>query len=184
MLGESGFERRAHDGYWTEEWVTLALTSRVHMPRNIWEPAAGRGDMANVLRQRGAKVFSSDLVDHGGRDIQIGFDFFGAHEMGDAGAIVTNPPYDCAEAFVRHAIALSSQTGGMVCMLLRNEFDCASGRVDLFDNPPFSRKIVLTKRPRWDWWETDKPKSSPRHNFAWFIWDWRHRGPATIEYGQ
>jgi hypothetical protein len=34
-------------------------------------------------------------------------------------------------------------------MLGRHEYDCAAGRKDLFAGPPFARKIVLTKRPRW-----------------------------------
>jgi hypothetical protein len=38
-------------------------------------------------------------------------------------------------------------------------------------------KVVLTKRPRWS---TDD-KASPRHNFAWFVWDWSNpNGPEAI----
>jgi hypothetical protein len=39
-------------------------------------------------------------------------------------------------------------------------------------------KVVLTKRPNWS--EIDI--TSPRHNFAWYIWNWQHTGAATLRY--
>jgi hypothetical protein len=52
-------------------------------------------------------------------------------------------------------------------MLLRHEYDCAKERVDLFNQPPFARQIVLTSRPRW----IEGTSGAPRHNFSWFIFD-------------
>lgn len=111
-------------------------------------------------------------------------DFLSVSEVDPSiGAIITNPPYDLthitgdprstAEGFLRHALALMKPGRGQVFMILRNEFDCAKGRRDLFDDYPFAGKYILTKRPEW----TDesmpvKEKASPRHNFAWFHWDW------------
>ena len=112
----------------------------------------------------------------------------------DIRSIVTNPPYktvdtndeewayikdlagkycmggkvSLAELFCRHAIELMRPVGGQVAMFMRNEFDCGRGRMGLFQYPPFHRKIVVTKRPRWIAGST----GSPRHNYAWFVWDW------------
>jgi hypothetical protein len=45
--------------------------------------------------------------------------------------------------------------------------------------PPFHKKVVVTKRPRW----IADSTGSPRHNYSWFIWDWRHvKGAASIVY--
>jgi hypothetical protein len=61
----------------------------------------------------------------------------------------------------------------MVAILARHEFDCAARRRPLFEDARFRMKLVLTKRPRW----VDGPqRASPRHNFAWFLWDHQHRG--------
>ena len=95
-------------------------------------------------------------------------------------SIVTNPPYDQAEVFIRRALELTKPARGMIAMLLRNEYDCAMSRVDLFRKAPFALKLVLTKRPRW--FKNDI--ASPRHNFAWFVWDWRQVGLPVIRYGQ
>jgi hypothetical protein len=88
--------------------------------------------------------------------------------------IITNPPYDdkangaTAETSVRHALRLMEAEKGMVIMLLRNEWDAASKRRDLFEHPAFMAKITLRFRPRW----IEDSTGSPRHTYAWFIWDW------------
>ena len=69
----------------------------------------------------------------------------------------------------------------MVAMLLRNEFDSAASRKELFTgNVYFDTKIILTKRPRW----IEGSTGSPRHNYAWFVWDFEReiglRTPPTI----
>ena len=96
-------------------------------------------------------------------------------------SIITNPPYKLAEAFIRKALELTEPLQGRVAMLLRNEYDCAKSRRDLFEHPAFLKKIVLTKRPRW----STEDKASPRHNFAWYIWCWKKPpdAPPVMEWG-
>ena len=72
----------------TPEWVTLALVP--HIPKritNICEPAAGSGKMVRALERAGYLVTSNDI--EGGCD----FLQFGALEVCDQEAIITNPPY-------------------------------------------------------------------------------------------
>jgi hypothetical protein len=179
----SGFERVEGDRYWTEPWVTKALLGRVRFRGLIWEPACGRGDMADVLVEHGYKVMASDIA---GSDLgcmsAARTDFLEVTSPGDGlFSIVTNPPYTLAESFILHALELTERASGMVAMLLRNEYDCAASRRWLFEMESFSKKLVLTKRPRW----ADglgQHSSSPRHNFAWFVWDHHHSGPARIEW--
>lgn len=174
----SGFERVEGDRYWTEPWVTRALVHRVEFRGPIWEPACGRGDMADVLIDAGYSVMISDIAgDRLGCKYALKSDFLSARSPGGGTfSIVTNPPYARAEAFIRKALDLTQCDCGMVAMLLRNEYDCAASRRELFECKAFATKLVLTKRPRW----VEEDKASPRHNFAWFVWDHHHSGKAQI----
>lgn len=191
MYGQLDYERRKAEAYFTEPWVTKELCQQVKLRGYVWEPACGRGDMASVLVQEDYSVLASDLYDHGcPLPYEAAVDFLEMRRpYGRCRSIVTNPPFKngMAERFVRQALTLMNHPQGMVCMLMRQDFDCAKGRRDLFPNPgedgwPFRMKLTLTKRPRWDWWERDKPQASPRHNFAWYIWDFEHEGPAKLRW--
>lgn len=189
-LYESGYERMEGDRYWTHSWLTTALLQSVgFIPNEIWEPAAGRGDITRVLRDNGFSVFSSDVnmsefSDFEGEEAESDFlstttapevnDYHGVPVKG----IITNPPYNIprgvAEKFVRHGLELLRDEENEIhfmAMLLRSEFCNAKTRRDLFGEcHEYDAEVVLTKRPRWDWWFRDKPIASPRHNFSWFVW--------------
>lgn len=188
--GQSGFERRENDSYWTEPWVTAALLGAVKIRGPVWEPACGRGDMVEVLRERGLTVIGSDIVDHGCSG-SFNYDFLSGALVSLPAtlwprAIISNPPYGLrgrtAEAFCWRALEFMKPMGGQVAMLLRHSFDPAARRNDLFDPlcSPFACKVTLTKRPRWDWWERDKPLASPLHNFSWAVWDYAWVGEPVL----
>ncbi len=168
----------------------------------IWEPAAGRGDVTSVLQNWGIDVFSSD-IDMSQFDYNISpafnCDFVtsdGApiHEdFGPTKGIITNPPYNVprgiAEKFVRHSIELmvnptvGSDEIEFIAMLLRSEFNAAKTRRDIFgDCEHYFGEVVLTKRPRWDWWFREKPIAGPRHNFSWFVWAKRKVGEPASQF--
>jgi hypothetical protein len=184
MIGDSGYERIEADFYPTppENVDCLLEHFTPHGGSNlIWEPACGKGDISKRLMDYGYETLSSDLYNQGFGT--PGMDFLARTDLPNPNirAIVTNPPYadGLAEKFARHAIKLMKPVRGQVAMFLRNEFDCGKGRMDLFGLPPFHKKIVVTKRPRW----IEGSTGSPRHNYSWFIWDWRHKaGSAGIAY--
>jgi len=186
MLGTSGYARQPLDFYATEPWVTKALLDAVKFRGMIWEPACGRGDIVRVLEATGYKVIATDIVgDDLGCQAAGRADFLAPHIIRGmpplALSIVTNPPYEFAEAFLRRALKLTESHYGQVAMLFRNEYDCAAGRRDLFERPSFAAKLVLTRRPRWlD--ANAQHSASPRHAFAWYVWDHLHAGPATISW--
>ena len=94
-------------------------------------------------------------------------------------AIVTNPPYTLATEFIDHALNLTRAQLGVVAMLLRCDFDHAKSRRHLFaDHKAFSKKVILTKRIQW----FEDSTGSPSFNHAWYIWNWKHKGPPTIAY--
>ena len=181
-LYASGYERMENERYWTEPWVTGALLRRLG-PRYspVWEPAAGRGDMARVLMNHDLEVVASD-VDMSEFDVEgcaaWKHDFLRDDPLFLVPPmVITNPPYGggdrhMSEKFVHRALGFEEVR--VVAMLLRSEFKSAGRRRDLFEHDSFAYEIVLTSRPRWDWWFRDKPKNAPRHNFSWFVWmkDW------------
>jgi hypothetical protein len=170
---DSGYERKERDLYETPTWVTWALLPHLPWrPKRIWEPACGGGKMGNALVMAQFEVVASD-IDHG-------VNFLNESHAHSSDAIITNPPYRFAEKFVAHAINLIAPDEGMVAMLLRVDFDSANTRRNLFKwQPAFAKKVVLTKRIRW----FEGSKGSPSFNHAWFIWDWKHKGPPTLAYG-
>jgi hypothetical protein len=182
----SNFKRQAADYYPTPAWCTEALL-KVWQPRGtqVWEPGVGSGNIANVLEAAGYTVIGSDLYEPGAYPEEVGRwpdtiveDFFEAPAR--CPAIITNPPYSCAAKFLRRAISLTAHSG-QVAMLMRNEFDSAATRQDLFGaNTPFAGKVVLTKRPYW----SEDRIASPRHNFSWFVWDHNHFGDPWLRYAQ
>jgi hypothetical protein len=176
----SNYARKENDLYQTEPWATRALLRHVVIgPGSIvWEPAAGNHLMADVLREAGAGVITSDIVRYG-RPHDFTFDFLnGDYFPGrQFDAIVTNPPYGKgnreAAKFARLAL---HRCAGTVALLLTAKFDFGKTRADLFaDNPRFRCKIALVDRIQWFPGET-----SGTEDHAWYVWAPRP-GRATTQ---
>jgi hypothetical protein len=149
-----------------------------YLPKRIWEPAAGRGAIAAVLRDAGHTVYADDLMDYGVPRTAVvpGRDFF---EMCSpprgCDCIVTNPPYKTAAQFVRHAIVLVPK----VCMLMRLVFLEGVGRDDVLSK--LTRVHVFRNRlPRMhrDGW--DGPRTTSTIAFAWFVWERGSNGDVAL----
>lgn len=166
----SNYAREANDLYQTEPWATEALLR--HFPLNglgVWEPAAGNHLIADVLREKGAKVFTSDIVTYDREHDQV-FDFLtGQHAASPSffHAIVTNPPYGKGNRdAVKFAELALERCDGLVALLLTAKFDFGKTRRHLFrDNPRFVAKIALLDRIQWFPGDT-----SGTEDHAWYIW--------------
>src|SRR5947199_3708213 len=82
------------DFFVTPRWATFALIENETFAGDIWECACGDGAMSRVLEETGRSVPSTDLYARGYGE--AGHDFL--HPARHADNIVTNPPYNCAEA--------------------------------------------------------------------------------------
>ena len=187
MLTNVNARRIENDAYYTIDGRCLDALMSAWFPDSleVWEPACGVGHLSEGLKDFGCKVYSSDIAFEG-YEYQDKVRSLFCFKTMPAGSrhIVSNPPFDknVSADFIRHCIALAQQVNGSVAMLMRNEWDCAKGRRNLFqDHPAFHKKVVLNFRPKWFF---DYPKGtvdangepmknkSPRHNYSWFIWDW------------
>lgn len=193
---ESKFARRDGDAYYTDAWVTEALldamrkngTPLAEAPGVIWEPAAGRGDMARILAREG-EVFCSDVnlddLDPCEFDRIEQLDFLkdapGSLDLLDVGAIVTNPPFfkNYAAKFLKRALDYEPT---VTAVLVRLEFASGRTRTTMFERDDYAFELKLTSRPRWDWWFRDEPEAEPRHYYSWHVWDKRTIGQKPVIY--
>lgn len=166
----SNYARRENDLYQTEPWATEALLR--HFPLDwtddVWEPAAGCHLMADVIREHGASVITSDIVEYD-RPHSFLFDFLDKSLPTPViyDAIITNPPYGKGNRdAVRFCQLALARCTGMVAMLLTAKFDFGNTRFNLFrDNPRFAAKIALTDRISWT---LDGTTGTEDH--AWYVW--------------
>ena len=80
-----------------------------------------------------------------------------------------NPPFRIAERIIRHSLALTKPHRGKCAFLLPHAFDTAKCRRDLFEQPPFAKKLVMTRRIRWT--NLEQKKAGPSSNHSWYVFD-------------
>lgn len=169
---------RGLDLYETPAPATLALLKVEQIPRRIWEPAAGRGAIVNVLRASGREVIASDIANYGNPTHFAGRDFLAETKLPKGvECILTNPPFRIVEKFVAHALDLAP----LVIMLLRLAFLESERRCDILENRGLARIHVFRKRlpmMHRDGWKGRKANSGMA--FAWMTWERDYRGPTTI----
>lgn len=152
------------DYFPTPAWATHALMENERFDGEIWECACGDGAMSRVLARDGNRVRSSDLYNRGFGE--IGIDFNTARTPADN--IVTNPPYNSAEGFVRSGVSLARKK---FALLLRLAFLEGANRANtIFAKCPPSRVWVFSERI------TFYPAGAVQGGsgttaYAWFVWD-------------
>lgn len=160
VLTNRSKDRASRDFYATPVAVTVALLEFLNLPKNtiIWEPAAGTLKMSKVIRDWGYKVKSSDI--HSDHCQQLDF-------LNDAplscDAIITNPPFNAAERFIRRAIRICNTSA----FLLKCQFWHSSKRLRLFTKHPPKYILPLTWRPDFLY----KAKGgAPTMDCIWCVW--------------
>ena len=152
------------DFYPTPAWATHALADNEPFEGDIWESACGNGAMSEVLELYGNRVASSDLYDRGFGD--SGVDFLTAKRS--ASNIVTNPPYNSAEGFVRAGLEKADRK---FALLLRLAFlEGANRQRAIFSRNPPSRVWIFSERITFYPANAER-KGSGTTAYAWFVWD-------------
>ena len=169
------------DMFPTPPWATRALCEVVLRERGFlpharpfsyscWEPAAGAGHMAEVLRDYFNIVHASDVHDYGrgyavGTFVGDGLDRAKCPFRPDW--IITNPPFNLAAAFFERAI--ETATKGVALLLRSNWAEGAARYRAIFEpRPPTFEALFVERVPmvkgRWD------PRASTATSYTWFIW--------------
>jgi hypothetical protein len=139
-------------------------------PGPIWEPAAGDGRLAEAMRAAGRSVLGSDVLTR---------DFLTAAPPIDIAAIVTNPPFNRIDAFIKRALAhLEGDVTDAVVLLMRWDHLTARRRTGPLEGAAEIR--VCPWRPRW----IEGSTISPRWSFAWVTWRRDHHGPPVYAWSR
>lgn len=166
----SNYARKENDLYQTEPWATEALLRNFPVKGlHVWEPAAGNHLIADVLKENGAKVVTSDIAVYD-RQHDARFDFLNGSHAQTADffqGIITNPPYGKVNRdAVKFARLALGRCKGIVALLLTAKFDFGKTRSDLFrDNPRFWAKIALVDRIQWF-----PGDANGTEDHAWYVW--------------
>jgi hypothetical protein len=152
------------DFFPTPEWATFALIDSEKFEGMIWDPACGDGAMARVLERTGNPILATDLYDRGYGE--AGHDFLQADRQVEN--VVTNPPYNAAEGFVRSGLRCATNK---FALLLRLAFLEGANRANtIFSKTPPTRVWVFSERITFYMKGVD-PKGSGTTAYAWFVWD-------------
>ncbi|MBU6167099.1 MAG: SAM-dependent DNA methyltransferase [Alphaproteobacteria bacterium] len=134
----------------------------------IWEPAAGDGRMVDALIGGGCTVIAgSDVIDRAAGRFPLA-NFLDAPLPDGCTAIITNPPFNQAEKFIRRALA--DHHIPYLALLLKAQFWHAATRLGLHNRFPPTACLPLT-------WRLDfRGGGAPVMDCNWFVWDARHVG--------
>ena len=185
---ETGFARVERDLYPTPGWCIDALAEHVDLAGlQVWEPAAGNGDMVEALKAAGAaSVYATD-IHHYGCKLDAVIDFTsGRRPRRRFDGLITNPPFGprakLAEKFVEIGLQHISGGDGFLALLLPLDFDAAKTRTRFFAGcPHFVGRIILNRRIVW--FANPDKREAPKENHGWFIWSrsvLRGRQPVTL----
>lgn len=173
------YQRAAQDWYVEPAWCVEALIDAEGFTGSVWDPAAGGGNIARVFRDRGHVAIGTDIVK---RDHEIigHFDFTDPDWLPDGTLrdnIVSNPPFNLAEEFVRRALQLARLK---VAMLLPLTFLESTGRLALWAKTPLARVLVSAPRISMPPGGMAVKAEGGKKAFAWFVWRHGYRGPPQL----
>lgn len=138
----------------------------------VWEPACGEGHMSAPLSEYAKAVATSDVHDYGagqhavGSFVGEGVDVALSPWGGRVDWVITNPPFNLAEAFLARAL----READAVAFLVRTSWLEGGERYrEIFAKTPpvaiaqFCERVPMVKG-RWD------PKASTATSYCWVVW--------------
>lgn len=188
ILGASNHsevEREKDDYYATDPKALEIFLNRidedgVRLHKNIWECACGEGHLSEVLKNRGYKVWSTDLIDRGYGSGNT--DFLKSIPDSWCGDILTNPPYKYAKEFVEKALEVT-RIGAYTVMFLKIQFLEGQGRRKLFKkHPPKYVYVNSVRQVCAKNGDFDKYGTGTAICYCWFVWEKGFIGEPIIRW--
>jgi hypothetical protein len=168
------------DDFPTPPWATRAFVSHYFNGADldgtaVWEPACGRGHMAQVLSEFFGAVRASDVFDYGYGETQ---DFLtGLSGVRSVDWMITNPPFRLAEEFFERGRQVARKG---VALLTRTVFIESVGRYErLFKMTPPTKVLQYAERVPMVKGRVDR-KASTATGYAWLAWDFENPQTGTV----
>lgn len=156
-----GGKRNENDFYPTPPECTTSLLHKElsHFKgMTILEPCCGDGAISKLLISAGLDVISSDLNYSG---YGLGDTDFLTMTSTPANAIITNPPFNLAEAFIRKGFELGIKD---MAFLLKSTYWHSKRRLVLFNEFTPATIYPMTWRPDFN------KRGAPTMDFMWCVW--------------
>ncbi|MFN7178344.1 class I SAM-dependent methyltransferase [Hyphomonas sp.] len=181
-MGRASAAERGPELYETDPKAVRALMARMpdfFAPRmRLWDPACGPGAILEVLDEAGCTVLGSDLHDYEARwragaqvERHWGRDFLGWTPRSAAelrpDAIIMNPPYSMADAFVDHALTLVPRVFALLELRWLNGVGRERSR--LIDGGHIHAQLSFDRRLNMHRDGYDGPKNRQSRLHAWFL---------------
>jgi hypothetical protein len=168
------------DDFPTPPWGTRAFLNHYFgdgglSELSVWEPACGRGHMAQVLAEYFGAVRASDVFNYGYGEVQ---DFLtGLSGVKSVDWMITNPPFRLAEDFFQRGRQVARKG---VALLTRTVFIESVGRFErVFKETPPTTVLQYTERVPMVKGRVDR-KASTATGYAWLVWDFEEARSSTM----
>lgn len=164
-------EREENDFYATHPDTTRLFIEKIRKDNiqiglDIWEPACGKGHMAEVLKEYGYNVYSTDLINRGYGNIQ---DFLSSKVENYNGTIITNPPFNLAKEFAYKGLNILCE-GGYLCLLLKIQFLEGKERKKIFEKFPPKFIYIYSGRQQCSLNAEFDKYNAKTQAYIWIIW--------------
>ena len=163
------------DFYETPGKAIQGLLRNEEFPGTVWEPACGAGAISDVLQSAlGPDNIQCSDINPQGNGAQ--FDFLRGKYPGERpDHIITNPPFNMAEAFLVQSKKYARKKVAFMLRLLWLE---SKKRYPMFHDKLFPLKAVYVFPNRIQM----KGDESGLVAFAWYVWDKEWKGEPVIRW--
>lgn len=186
VMAQRGATADELDDFPTPPWATRAFIEKVIVIdplETCVEPAAGRGYMSEVLKERFARVDSFDIGKYNGYCPALPGGFLENDRFCNEGEwdwCITNPPFKLAEEFVRKGLFVARRGVAMLCRTVIIE---GQHRFEhLYSVEPPSLIAQYVERVPMVEAQFD-PKASTATGYCWVVWDKEHPAQTTYPNG-
>ena len=178
-------ERQNEDYYATDPIAAKLLLQIEPIDKGIpiWECSSGEDHLANVFKENGYVVRTSDIIGRTNTTEVLDFLSDKNNKQWD-GYIITNPPYNKAVEFVEKAMSLIPD-GMKVIMFLKVLFLESKKRYDLFKKYPpktiwvSSSRILCAKNGKF---KEMVEGGGSAVAYAWFVFEKGYKGDTIIKW--
>ncbi len=178
------WERDTLDWYVEPPECSAALFQLEEFKGTVWDPACGLGRIVEQARLAGLEAFGSDIVARSPL-CDAESDFLDTTFKPAFENIVMNPPFGCAEEFVRKAIEIVP-CGGKVAVILPLVWVSGfSKKRDWLPDSPLKTLYPISPRPSMPPGKVIEAGIKPGNgtkDFAWLVWESGYSGEASVRF--